>query len=240
MALQKFNPSLLTECPTRSVFVVYGKRGTGKSVLIEDLLSHLPCTRVVAMTGTYESQQRMSKLNNIDLYDRFEPEAIEALLDSQQKLRKELLKEQKWLHHCPEHHVCVVLNDLAYDSKTFHSNAFRQLIFNGRELGIKVILGLQYPMELRPDIRANIDYVFVFRDNNNDNLSRFYRYFFGTFNSFIEFKEILKANTEDYKCLVLDNCVNIVMWYKASLDAMSKRPDNNFRGHDDKRLKIDE
>jgi hypothetical protein len=94
---------------------------------------------------------------------------------------------------------------------------------NGRHWKIFFMLTMQYVMDLPPALRANVDYVFILRENIIQNREKLYKSFFGIFPSFDMFCKTMDACTENYECLVLDNTVksnkiqDCVFWYKASL-----------------------
>ena len=76
-------------------------------------------------------------------------------------------------------------------------------------------------MDLTPDLRANVDYVFILRENVIQNREKLYKAFFGIFPTFDMFNQVMTACTENYECLVLDNTSksnkieDCVFWYKA-------------------------
>jgi hypothetical protein len=78
-------------------------------------------------------------------------------------------------------------------------------------------------MDLSPDLRANIDYVFILRENIIQNREKIYKNFFGIFPTFDMFNQVLTSCTENYECLVLDNTSksnkieDVVFWYKAKM-----------------------
>lgn len=82
---------------------------------------------------------------------------------------------------------------------------------------------MQYCMDLSPDLRANVDYVFILRENVIQNREKLYKSFFGIFPTFDMFNQVMNACTENYDCLVLDNTSksnkiqDCVFWYKASM-----------------------
>jgi hypothetical protein len=79
---------------------------------------------------------------------------------------------------------------------------------------------MQYCMDLPPDLRANIDFVFLLRENIVANQMKLWKNFFGIFPTFQSFQETFMACTENYECLVLDNTSksnkieDCVFWYK--------------------------
>ena len=85
------------------------------------------------------------------------------------------------------------------------------------------MLTMQYCMDLTPDLRANIDYIFVLRENILQNREKIYKNFFGIFPTFDMFNQVMNSCTENFECLVLDNTSrsnkieDCVFWYKAKL-----------------------
>ena len=55
---------------------------------------------------------------------------------------------------------------------------------NGRHVKLMLYLTMQYCMDLSPDLRANIDYIFVLRENILANKEKIYKNFFGIFPTF--------------------------------------------------------
>ena len=78
-------------------------------------------------------------------------------------------------------------------------------------------------MDLTPDLRANVDYVFILRENVLQNREKLYKSFFGIFPTLDMFNQVMTKCTENYECLVLDNTSksnkieDCVYWYKANL-----------------------
>jgi len=79
-------------------------------------------------------------------------------------------------------------------------------------------------MDLPPDLRANVDYLFILRENIIDNQKKLWKFFFGMFPTLSSFQQTFMACTENYECLVLDNTSksnkieDCVFWYKATPD----------------------
>ena len=94
---------------------------------------------------------------------------------------------------------------------------------NGRHWKILFMITMQYCMDLPPSLRANIDYIFIMRENIIQNREKLYKHFFGIFPTFDSFNEVMNQCTENYECLVLDNTSksnkieDVVFWYKAKI-----------------------
>jgi len=108
-----------------------------------------------------------------------------------------------------------------YDKKFLKDECMREMFMNGRHWKIFFMLTMQYCMDLSPDLRANVDYVFILRENIIQNREKLYKNFFGIFPSFDMFNQVMTSCTENYECMVLENTSksnrieDCVFWYKA-------------------------
>ena len=93
---------------------------------------------------------------------------------------------------------------------------------NGRHFKILFILTMQYALGIPPNLRTNIDYVFILRENYQSNRKRLYEHYAGMFPTFEMFCQVMDQCTENYECLVINNnaksnkLVDQVFWYKAN------------------------
>lgn len=211
--LRKFNPETMAD---DKVCVFIGKRNTGKSTLVTDILyhkRHLPAGIVMSATedGNHHYQQFIPDLF---IYGDYDKEAIERVLARQ----KQLVGAGR--EKCG---AFLLLDDCMYDKKFMKDICIRQCFMNGRHWKIFFMLTMQYCMDLTPDLRANVDYVFIMRENIIQNREKLYKSFFGVFPSFEMFSKVMDACTENYECLVLDNTSksnkiqDCVFWYKAKI-----------------------
>jgi hypothetical protein len=211
--LRKFNPASMKD---DKVCVLIGKRNTGKSTLVTDILyhkKHLPAGIVMSATeeGNHHYQQFVPDLF---IYGDYDKDAIERVLERQRQIL---------LHNKPISPAFILLDDCMYDKKFMKDTCIRKCFMNGRHWKIFFMLTMQYCMDLTPDLRANVDYVFILRENIIQNREKLYKAFFGIFPTFDMFNQIMNACTENYECLVLDNTSksnkieDCVFWYKAKL-----------------------
>ena len=211
--LKKFKPESMAD---DKVCVFIGKRGTGKSTLVTDILyhkKHLPAG--IVMSATEEGNHHYKQyVPDLFIYGDYDKEAIERVLARQKKLisaKKENVGS------------FILLDDCMYDRKFMKDSCIRQCFMNGRHWKIFFMLTMQYCMDLTPDLRANVDYVFILRENVLQNREKLYKSFFGVFPTFDMFNQVMNACTENYECLVLDNTSksnkleDCVFWYKAKL-----------------------
>ena len=102
---------------------------------------------------------------------------------------------------------------------------------NGRHFKILFMITMQYALGIPPNLRTNIDYVFIFNEPSVKNRKKIYDDYAGMLPSFDHFCNILDACTQNHECLVIKTSGNSsdlrdqVFWYKAEYH-------NNFRtGH---------
>ena len=90
---------------------------------------------------------------------------------------------------------------------------------------------MQYALGVPPNLRTNIDYVFILRENYVSNRKRLYEHYAGMFPNFEMFCQVMDQCTENYECLVINNnarsnkLTDQVFWYKAEA-----RPDYKIGG----------
>jgi hypothetical protein len=80
---------------------------------------------------------------------------------------------------------------------------------------------MQYPLGIPPNLRTNIDYVFILREPYIANRKRIYENYAGMFPTFESFCQVMDQCTENYECLVINNnsksnkLEDQIFWYKA-------------------------
>lgn len=213
LQLKKFNPMSMGD---DKVCVFIGKRGTGKSTLITDIMyhkKHIPAG--IVMSATEDGNHHYKGfVPDLFIYGDYDREAIERVLDRQKAIA---------MRGRTPPGAFLLLDDCMYDRKFMKDVCIRQCFMNGRHWKIFFMLSMQYCMDLTPDLRANVDYVFILRENIVQNREKLYKSFFGVFPNFNTFSKVMDACTENFECLVLDNTSksnrieDCVYWYKAAI-----------------------
>lgn len=212
--VKKFSPDTIKK---DRISLIVGKRGSGKSSLLKDLLY---CMRdrfdfCMAMCPTMESATMLREcMPESSVFSRFSPSKVEMLVQT----AREIASKDK------EKHFLLVLDDVFYDKSICRSQAFRFIFFNGRHCRITCVILLQYLVDLPPDLRANVDYVFSMRETILANRMKLYKMFFGVFGSYEDFAAVFERCTQNYECICLDNTLqstgvtDCIFWYKARLE----------------------
>lgn len=218
--IKKFD--MKTMKPHRIILVV-GKRGTGKSTLIKDIMYHIKenIDIPMAVTPTEESIDMFeSHMPKSFIYSEYCDHTFRKMIDFQRKSGRSggNNKGEKMQH------LLLVLDDMMYDKKVLKSIEMRDIFMNGRHLKITFINAMQYVMDMGPDLRSQVDYVFALRENIISNLTKLWKYFFGMFTNYEDFAKTYKALTTNNGCIVIDNTVKTnelsecIFWYKASVN----------------------
>jgi hypothetical protein len=227
LEMKKFNMREISFNPNENkgpVVVLIGRRDTGKSFLVRDLLYYhqdIPVGTVISGTeagnGFYSSH-----VPKLFIHDEYNTTIIENILKRQKIVLKQIMKAQKAgqrLNIDPR--AFVILDDCLFDNSWSKDKVMRLLFMNGRHWKIMLIITMQYPLGVPPNLRTNIDYVFILREPYISNRKRMYENFAGMFPTFESFCQIMDQCTENYECLVINNNAKSnklsdqIFWYKA-------------------------
>ena len=222
LSLRKFDMSRIKD---DKVVVFIGKRDTGKSFLIRDLLFHhrgVPIGTVIS--GTESANSFYSTIiPPLFIHEEFNTMIIANMLKRQKTLAEKIRKDLETRGTTSvDPRTFIIMDDCLYDSTWTRDKYIRSLFMNGRHWKILYIVALQYCMGIPPNLRTNIDYVFILRENIVANRKRLYDQFAGMFPDFDSFCQIMDQCTENYECLVIDNNAKSnkiedqVFWYKAA------------------------
>jgi len=225
VSLKKFD---MRRIPQDAVCVFIGRRRTGKSTLLKDLLFHhqdMPLGTVIS--GTEESNGFYSKMiPPIFIHGEYNP-AILANFCKRQKLM--MMKIQKELEQFPgqksriDPRSFMILDDCMYDDSWTHDKNIRYLFMNGRWLKVFFLITMQYPLGIQPALRTNVDFVFILREPYASNRRRIWENYGSVFPSLEFFNQVMDQCTQNYECLVVDNTTqsnkleDSIFWYKANL-----------------------
>ena len=215
LQIRKFKPVNIKE---DTIILLVGKRGTGKSTLLQDISYHLrsKVDFAIGMSPTEDTTQSMGCfIPTSAIYGDYSEATIIEIME----LQKNMWRAGRG-YHC-----LIVLDDCCYDKKILRSKVIREIFMNGRHRRITLILSAQYVMDLPPDLRTQVDYIFALRENVVQNRERLWKQFFGFFHKYSDFGATMDECTENYCCLVCDNKTSkgnsieeCVYWYKAVHD----------------------
>jgi len=227
LELKKFDMKSIQFKPNENkgpVVVLIGKRDTGKSFLVRDLLYYqqdIPIGTVIS--GTEEGNGFYGKMvPRLFIHNEYNSAIIENILKRQRTVLKQVKKEMETYKRTTiDPRAFVILDDCLYDNTWSRDKLMRLLFMNGRHWKIMLVITMQYPLGIPPTLRTNIDYVFILRENYIANRKRIYENYAGMFPTFESFCQVMDQCTENFECLVINNnsksnkLNDQVFWYKA-------------------------
>lgn len=225
ISLKKFK---INEMMPNATILIYGRRRTGKSFLTRDIFFHhrnIPYGLI--FSGTEDANPFYSNfIPDSFIHSKYDSSLVETVLEKQGRKIREARKtyDGKNTNGClPKNRFFLVLDDMLQDSNQWkRENTIKSIFYNGRHYNIFFILAMQYPYGIGPDLRSNIDYVFIFNEPSYKNRKKLFDdYGACCINNFDNFCMVLDSTTQDHGCLVLKlsgtspNLRDQIFWYKA-------------------------
>ncbi len=221
LELKKFDMGMISD---DKVVVFIGKRETGKSFLVKDMLYHhqyIPVGTVIS--GTEGANAFYSNMMpSIFIHGEYKPELIQNVLKRQKKVITQIKKENEEYGSCNiDPRAFLILDDCLYDKSWINNKYIRSLFMNGRHYKMMFIITMQYSLGIPPNLRTNVDFVFILRENYVSNRKRLYEQYAGMFPHFDIFCQVMDQCTENYECIVVNinaksnKLEDRVFWYKA-------------------------
>lgn len=226
--LKKFDlDSLLND----STILILGRRRSGKSWLIRDIMYHKRfIKRALVFSGTENVSAFMSDfIPDVFIHSDFSSELVQNLLTNQQKkIRKAKQNYESEDGKTQKNNIVMIMDDMLHDAKSWTKDrGIKELFFNGRHYNILYMVALQYVYGLPPEFRDNLDYVFIYPQENPQAKRKVFESFGSCIESYKEFSDILDQCTQEYGCLVVklsgsgsSKISDKFFWYKA------ERPSN--------------
>ena len=228
LQLKKFDMKMITFKPDENkgpVIVLIGRRDTGKSFLVRDLLYYqqdIPVGTVIS--GTEEGNGFYSThVPKLFIHNEYNTGIVENIMKRQRGVLKQIRAEKEsYRKSTIDPRTFCILDDCLYDASWTKDKMMRLLFMNGRHWKIMLIITMQYPLGIPPNLRTNIDYVFILREPYIANRKRIYENYAGMFPTFESFCQVMDQCTENYECLVINNnsksnkLTDQIFWYKAN------------------------
>jgi hypothetical protein len=159
------------------------------------------------------------------IHDKYKPEIVTNVIRRQMGLKQKRNDDKKSRGGSSsiDTRAFLILDDCLYDAKSWIiEESTRYVFMNGRHIDLMTIITMQYPLGITPNLRTNVDFVFILRENILGNRRRIYENYAGMFPTFEMFCGFMDQCTENYECLVICNnspsnrLEDQVFWYKAA------------------------
>ena len=164
LQLKKFDMASIKD---DSVVVLIGKRNTGKSFLTKDLLFNnkdIPVGTVISPTEQ-SNKFYSDMIPPIFIHDEYTPPIIANIIKRQKKLKSIMNSSSE--NNDLDNRTFLILDDCLYDNSWQKDKNIRNIFMNGRHYNILFILTMQFALGIPPNLRTNIDYVFILRVQNS-------------------------------------------------------------------------
>ena len=73
----------------------------------------------------------------------------------------------------------LIFDDCLYDNSWVKDRNIRSIFMNGRHYKTMFLLTMQYSLGITPNLRTNIDYVFILREPDYNNRKKLYEHYYG-------------------------------------------------------------
>ena len=227
LELKKFNMRDITFKVDENkgpVVVLIGRRDTGKTFLVRDLLYYhqdIPIGTVISGTeaGNGFYKEHVPKLF---IHDEYNSVLIENILRRQKAVMKQMKKEvETYKRTTIDPRAFVIMDDCLYDQTWTRDKMMRLLFMNGRHWKVMLVITMQYPLGIPPNLRTNIDYVQSLLALDASKIRRIWENYASMFPTLESFCAVMDSTTENYECLVINNnaksnkLTDQIFWYKA-------------------------
>ena len=103
-----------------------------------------------------------------------------------------------------------------------------KMFYNGRHYSVMFILTMQAPLGITPELRNNIDYIFVLFNDYFKEQKKIHEHYAGMFPNFDLFRQVFLQLTEDFGAMVIVNrgakrlLTDKIFYFKANNDGSKK------------------
>lgn len=203
--IHKLHPTSCEDTVNGSKYIIIGKPGTGKSKLIEWIAYNkrhiFPVAR--AFSGSEDSNKFFQKIipksfiyNGLDISNMVPFDNL--------KLRQTIAKK----HLIPRGYnpwTLEILDDCTTDTKFLKEEVFQQIYKNGRHWTMMHILSLQYCLDIKANIRACVDGIFILREANPAIRKKLYENYGQGIDSLADFNDLMDQLTENFSAMYINN-----------------------------------
>lgn len=197
--IRRFNPATIRP---GSVCVAIGRRGTGKTTLLQDLVyTRREAPYAWAFSGSEGANDAWSTCIPYSFcFDRFRPDMLDMIM-AKQELNA---TEAKFYPGRTVQEALVIVDDLSSDIDARSSESLDKILYNGRHFGVTFFVGQHDALLWKPCRRNQVDFIFILKQPSRQHRVRIWEAFFGML-SFEEFELLHEKLTNNFGCIVLNN-----------------------------------
>lgn len=208
------------DLPKSFSMLAIGGPGSGKSNAIEAIcyaIKHrYPAVR--SFVGSETMYERMCQISHpLFVSNHYDDNEEKEYIHRQRKCIQENGREDI------NNYAINIIDDCSDNKYIFMKKVFQHLIKNcSRHACNAIFIGTQYALDMDPAVRSSINFVLLFRQDNDEPRRKMWRNFGGAFGTYERFCEAMNQITEEkYTCIVINNRAestkmeDIVFYYKA-------------------------
>lgn len=220
LQIQEFTLDEMVRDPT---IVMIAKRGGGKSWITRAIMfkySDIPVGIIISPTEQ-ESPFFSNFFPDTFIFYKYDTQILKKLFFRQYQIIKKAREKHAMGKYIDPRAILVMDDCLASKGEWSKDDRIREIFLNGRHKRITYILTMQFPLGILPELRTNIDYVFLLADDTTSNLKRLYEHYAGIFQDFNLFRQVFSQLTQDKTAMVIKNrgiCPSLfdkIAYYKA-------------------------
>jgi hypothetical protein len=240
--LEEWDPDTM---PDDATCLLIGARHSGKSVLLTDIMfrKRKSLDLALGMNPTEDANETLTQfLPPCLIFSEFDNPALRRVIEWQlrstykdKQQRKRAAAGRTSAPACTRR-IGLILDDCMTEKCTddgkktktvMKSDNIEKVFKLGRHWKLFFMACMQYIKDAPPSIRGNIDYLFVFDTNSQEELRKLHANFFGMF-TFADFKKVFRACVgQKYNCCVLDvrasrGCPGKGIYYYCAKDRTKK------------------
>ena len=224
MHIKRWDPRELTgeEGLNHFKLLIVGRSGSGKSVVLREILSHLAgrVDLTLCFSPTQESCEHFRKY--VPSSCVFEGGLRLDVLARAMEVQRSLAPAGKMRE------LLVVCDDCAYDKGAVRGGASGAVLhdyaYNGRHCRMSLVYVCQHCYDLPPDVRSQATHVLCTVNNQHQEKKKLWQAFGGVCPTYREFDALMTSATRNRGVLVLSNAdpsaslEGSVFWYRAKME----------------------
>ena len=211
ISLRRFNMQWIGD---NKIIVLIGPRTRGKTTILLDYLYYhqdIPFCTCISPTDELNSTYS-PHIPSRFIFTKYTPELLTKFVQRQKELaaKQEAAKNGYGDPRYKEVDCrgLLIMDDCLADSEGKQGwrkdTNLRWVFMNGRHGKITLILTMQYQVGIPPELRVNIDWVFLCRETKKLEKDKLHKYYAGIFPDATMFSQIFNSCTRDKRCMVID------------------------------------
>ncbi len=202
--------------------LIIGDDKNNKTKLIKELLKNHEYIKDGLIITDNDKSLYSDLVSEESIETKYNQELTKQFMDKQKELKNKIqINKESEKEHVNDYRRFLILDDCIKDSdKSWQKDKnIHEVLMNGKTRGVFFVMCFDKAISIPPNLRANIDFIFIF-ESNKSNKKRLYEDYAGMFPTLHMFESIYNDCTKEDECLVINNCSpspkleNQIYWYK--------------------------